>query len=62
MNLGTEEMARLHASHAMTALSSVGNKLKQGTEFLGAVKTAYDARRMVYGMVQPLAAVALAAA
>ena len=54
-------MARRHASHAMT-LSSVGSKLKQGAEFLGAVKTAYDAGRMVYTTIQPVAAAALAAA
>ena len=46
----------------MTTLSSVGSKLKHGAEFLGAVKTAYDTGRMIYGAIQPLAGMALAAA
>ena len=45
----------------MTALSSWGSKVKQGAEFLGTLKTAYDTGRMIYGAVQPFAA-ALAAA
>ena len=52
-------MARLHASHAMTTLSSVGSKLKQGAELLGTVKTAYDTGRMIYNVIQPMAAAAL---
>ena len=57
-----EEKARLHSSRVLTTLSSVGSKLKHGAEFLGAVKTAYDAGRVAHGMIQPLAAAALAVA
>ena len=55
-------MARLHTSHMMTTLSSVGSKIKHGAELLGTLKTAYDTGRMIYGAIQRLAGVALAAA
>ena len=55
-------MARLHSSHALSTLSHWGNKVKHGAELLGTLKTAYDARRMIYGAVQPFAAAAMAVA
>ena len=56
-------MARVYPSLAMMTLSSAGSKMKQGAEFLGAIKTAFDTSRLVYmGLIRPLAAVALVAA
>ena len=49
-------------SHALTTMSSLGSKIKQGVEFLGAVKSAIDTGRMKYNAIQPLAGVRLVAA
>ena len=49
-------MAHLHLrnNHKTSFLSSIGNKLKNFSEFAGAVKSIYDTGKMIYNGVRAI--------